>query len=213
MSGINVNELKPVGEFGSKVWCETVAGYGAQLLREARLPPQLKWGFTENYTHPPIRLLESGRTLAAYFIKVKGGEISSGDGLDKECLSLPGFHVEIQWASICNQSRSLYGRTGQRRRSEQEQILFRSIAEYLGTPNPLNLKRSGRQAFWPKEVAEALSQGSEDGGGLHNIAALLQSPSPEFAELPTSDMGVPDFNSMSTQQKRTFLAHCGLKDL
>lgn len=210
MTKIRADELEPIGEFGSKIWCETVAGCGAQILRDANLPSHLEWGFTENYTQPPARLLEHGRDLAAYFIKVKDGIVSSGDGLDEECLSLPGFHVEIQWATICNQSRSLYGREGQRRRSEHEQKMFREIAEFVGTTNPLGLKRGNRPVSWPKEIAEALSHGSEEGSGLHNIAARLQSPSPEFADLPTTDMGVPNFSAMTTNQKRSFLALCGL---
>ena len=210
MSSINVEELKPIGEFGSKIWCEKVAGYGAQLLREATLPSDLEWGFTENYTRPPERLLDGERRLAAYFIMVRAGNVTSGDGLNNECLSLPGFHVEIQWASICNQSGSLYGRDGQRRRSEHEQVMFREIGEYVGKSNPLGLKRGARPAFWPREVAEALGKGSEEGGGLHNIAARLQSPSPEFADLPTTDMGVPDFSAMTTEQKKYFLELCGV---
>lgn len=211
MSSINVEELKPIGEFGSKIWCETVAGYGAQLLQEANLPSHLEWGFTENYTRPPERLLDEKRKLAAYFIMVRAGNVTSGDGLNEECLSLPGFHVEIQWASICNQSGSLYGRDGQRRRSEHEQLMFREIAEYVGSSNPLGLKRGSKPAVWPREIGEALGQGSEQGGGLHNIAARLQSPSPEFADLPTTDMGVPNFSAMSTEQKIYFLELCGVK--
>lgn len=211
MANINVEELRPIGEFGSKTWCETVAGYGAQLLREADLPKDLEWGFTENYTRPPERLLDGERKIAAYFIMVQAGNVSSGDGLNENCLSLPGFHVEIQWASICNQSGSLYGRDGQRRRSEHEQIMFREIAQYVGSPNPLGLKRGNKPAVWPREIAEALSQGSEEGGGLHNIAARLQSPSPEFADLPTTDMGVPNFSAMTIGQKKFFLELCGVK--
>ena len=211
MTSIDVEKLEPVGEFGSKTWCKTVAGYGAQLLREANLPTHLEWGFTENYTKPPKRLLDEDRSLSAYFIMVKSGSVTSGDGLNEECLSLPGFHVEIQWASICNQSGSLYGREGQRRRSEHEQTMFREISEFVGTANPLGLKRGSRPAVWPKEIAAALSQGSEDGGGLHNIAARLQSPSPEFADLPTTDMGVPNFSAMTPEQKRYFLELCGVR--
>ena len=211
MATINVSELKPVGEFGSRVWCETVATLGVQLLEEANLPSELEWGFTENYTHPPHRLLEEGRQLSAYFIMVKDGKIIGGDGLSDECLALPGFHVEIQWASICNQSRSLYGREGQQRRSAHERVMFREIAEYVGNDDPLGLKQKDRPpAFWPKEIAAALGKGSEEGGGLHNIAARLQAPSPEFAELPVTDMGVPNFSAMTEDQKRFFMALCGV---
>ncbi|MCY4143529.1 MAG: hypothetical protein OXG08_07580 [Gammaproteobacteria bacterium] len=211
MTEINVEKLKPVGEFGSKIWCETVANYGVQLLESGDLPRGLEWGFTENYTHPPRRLLDSGRSLSAYFIMVKDGKISGGDGIPPECLALPGFHVEIQWASICNQSRSLYGREGQQQRSAEERIMFRDIAAYTERDNPLGLKRGSKPAVWPKEVASALGKGSEQGGGLHNIAARLQAPSPEFSDLPVTKMGVPDFASMSKEQKEFFLELCGVQ--
>ena len=54
----------------------------------------------------------------------------------------------------------------------------------------------------------ALTVGVEEGSGLHNIAATLQSPSPEFAELPTTELGVPDFSKMSTEQKDGFIDLC-----
>ncbi len=210
MTPDQVATLTPIGEFGSKIWCETVANHGAQILRDANLPSDLQWGFTEHYTHAPSRLLSDGRDRSAYFIMVDNGKVTSGDGLPQECLDLPGFHVEIQWATICNQSRSLYGREGQRQRSLDEQVMFREIAEYLDKQNPLGLKRGSRPAFWPPEVASALGQGAEEGGGLHNIAARLQAPSPEFEKLPVTDLGVPKFAAMTDDQKQTFLALCGI---
>ncbi len=38
----------------------------------------------------------------------------------------------------------------------------------------------------------------------------MQKPSPEFADLPTSGMGVPDFTRMSDRQKREFLELCAV---
>lgn len=204
MTDINVVELKPVGEFGSKAWCEACAGYGVRLLEMGDLPSDLEWGFSEIYSHPPARLLSDGRALSGYYIMVKDGEISGGDGASEECRALPGFHVELPWASICNQSGSKYGREGQRQRSLEEQVMFKSIAEYVGRPNPLALKPR-EKAVWPPEVGAALGKGSEEGGGLHNIAAALQAPSPEFADFPTTELGVPIFSSMNEEQKRTFL--------
>ena len=46
--------------------------------------------------------------------------------------------------------------------------------------------------------------------GLHNVAAKLQKPSPEFADLPTTGMGVPDFASMTKSQKQRFLKLCAV---
>ena len=56
----------------------------------------------------------------------------------------------------------------------------------------------------------ALGKGAEEGGGLHNIAASLQAPSPEFADLPTTALGVPVFERMTEQQKKTFVGLCGV---
>ena len=204
MTGINVAELEPVGEFGSKAWCEACARYGVQLLEDGDLPADVEWGFSEIYTHPPARLLEGGREMSAYFIMVKDGRITGGDGAPEECRALPGFHVKIQWASICNQSGTKYGREGQMRRSGQEKMMFQRIAEHVGRPNPLGLG-GGPKHVWPREVGMALGKGAEEGGGLHNIAASLQWPSPEFAGLPTADMGVPDFEAMTEDQKQRFL--------
>ena len=204
MTGINVAEFEPVGEFGSKAWCEACARYGVQLLEDGDLPADTEWGFSEIYTDPPARLLEGGREMSAYFIMVKDGRVTGGDGAPEECRALPGFHVKIQWASICNQSGAKYGREGQMRRSGQEKVMFQQIAEHVGRPNPLGLG-GGPKHVWPREVGMALGKGAEEGGGLHNIAASLQWPSPEFVGLPTTDMGVPDFEAMTEDQKQRFL--------
>lgn len=209
MSAINMSVIEPVGEFGSRAWCESCAAYGVKMLEDADLPKDLEWGFSEIYTHPPARLLEGGRELSAYYFMVKNGVVSGGDGAPEECRALPGFHIQLQWAAICNQSGSEYGREGQRQRSAEEKVMFDEIEAYVGRPNPLGLG-GGPKAVWPKEVAAALSVGMEEGGGLHNIAARLQSPSPEFADFPTTDLGVPVFSAMSEDQKRSFLALCGI---
>jgi len=149
--------------------------------------------------------------MSAYFIMVKDGRITGGDGAPEECRALPGFHVVMPWASICNQSRTKYGREGQMRRSAQEKVMFQQIEEYVGRPNPLGLG-GGPKHVWPREVGMALGKGMEEGGGLHNIAASLQMPSPEFADLPTTDMAVPDFEAMMDEQKRRFLALLAVRD-
>lgn len=199
-----MSDLQPVGEFGSKEWCEACAEAGVEILEEANLPADLEWGFSEIYTHPPERLLPGGREMAAYYIMVKDGKVTGGDGAPEECRALPGFHVKIQWASICNQSRSHYGREGQMQRSADEKVLFQEIEEHVGRPNPLGLG-GGPKAVWPAAVGAALGKGSEEGGGLHNIAASLQKPSPEFEDLPTTELGVPIFSKMTDEQKTRFL--------
>lgn len=201
---VNVADLTPVGEFGSKAWCETCAKYGIELLEEGDLPADTGWGFSEIYTHPPARLLEGGRAMSAYYMMVKDGKITGGDGAPEECRALPGFHVEIPWAAICNQSAAKYGREGQRQRSADEQVMYREIEEYVGRSNPLGMAPR-RKAVWPPAVGAALGKGGEQGGGLHNIAATLQSPSPEYADLPTTEMRVPVFSAMTDEQKKFFL--------
>ena len=196
--------VKPVGEFGSKAWCEACAEAGVKMLEEASLPPDLDWGFSEIYTHAPERLLPKGREMSAYFFMVKDGKVSGGDGAPESCRALPGFHVKMTWASICKQSQSLYGREGQLQRSAEEKILFQEIEEYVGRPDPMGLG-DGPKGVWPPSIVVALSKGSEEGGGLHNVAASLQMPSPEFADLPATELGVPVFSKMTDDQKTFFL--------
>lgn len=210
MGVVDVAALRPVGEFGSKAWCEACAEYGAKLLSAADLPPDLRWGFSEIYAHPPARLVAEDRPQAAYFIMVKDGRVSGGDGAPDECRTLPGFHVEIPWGAICNQSASKYGRDGQRQRAAEERVLFAAIADHLGRSDPLGLGMR-REAVWPPAVAKALGAGAERGEGLHNIAATLQAPSPEFAALPTTALGVPIFAEMTAAQKARFLELCGVR--
>ena len=209
MSTIDVRALTPVGEFGSREWCEACAVYGVRLLEDGDLPADTAWGFSEIYSHPPARLLGDGREQAAYYMMVKDGKVTGGDGAPAECLALPGFHVKIPWAAICNQSRAKYGREGQRQRSAEEQVMYAAIEAHVGRADPLSLG-GRRKAVWPPAVGAALGKGAEEGGGLHNIAASLQAPSPEFADLPTTALGVPVFEQMTEQQKTTFLALCGV---
>ena len=118
--------------------------------------------------------------MSAYFIMVKDGRITGGDGAPDECRALPGFHVKLPWASICNQSRTKYGREGQMRRSAQEKVMFQQIEEYVGRPNPLGLG-GGPRHVWPREVGMALGKGMEEGGGLHNIG---REPADAVARVP-----------------------------
>ena len=209
MAEIDVASLHPVGEFGSLAWCEACARYGVQLLEDGDLPDDTEWGFSEIYTHPPARLLSVDRHQAAYYIMVKDGKITGGDGAPAECRGLPGFHVKIQWAAICNQSGSKYGREGGQQRSADQEVMYAAIEAYVGRPNPLG-RGGGPPAVWPPAVRAAVSKGAEQGGGLHNIAASLQMPSPEFADLPTTAIGVPAFSKMTDEQKRSFLKLCAV---
>lgn len=218
---IDMATLKPVGEFGSSAWGEACAEGSIKILEAANLPGDLSWAFTEDYTHPPARLMEGGRIHAGYFIMVKSCKVSAGDGVPEECLSIPGFHVQMPWAAFCNQSGAKYGSASQRQRSADEQVLYAAIGEYLGRTDYFDLK--GRDAkgapsvmlspaVWPSEIGRALGEGGEEGNGLHNIAATMQMPSPEFAELPVTEMLVPDFAKMTDEQKKSFIKLCGIKD-
>jgi len=90
MAAIDVSRIQPVGEFGSKAWCEACAAYGVRLLKEAGLPAGLQWGFSEDYTNPPARLLTAGRRRAAYWFMVANGKITGGDGISPKCRAPEG---------------------------------------------------------------------------------------------------------------------------
>lgn len=205
MYTVDMNSLKPVGEFGSREWCEACASYGVKILQSADLPAGLAWGFSEHYTRPPERLLSKDWPRSGYHFMVENGVVSGGADIPEQCLALPGFHVRFRWAYICNQSGTKYGFAGQKQRSEEEAELLRRMTEYLGYEPQLG---GVENPVWPKPIVTALSAGVEEGAGLHNIAASLQSPSPEFAELPTTELGVPDFSRMSDAQKAYFVDLC-----
>ena len=204
-----MSDVIPIGEFGSREWCEACAAAGVKMLEEADLPADLEWGFSEIYTLPPDRMLSEDRALSGYHFMVKDGVVSGGDGAPEACRALPGFHVKIQWAAICKQSQSFYGREGQKQRSAEEKILFKELEDHVGRSNPLDLG-DWSNSFWPPEIVEALSRGSEEGGGLHNIAAGLQIASPEFEDFPATELGVPIFSKMTDAQKTRFLELLGL---
>lgn len=204
-----MSSLQPVGEFGSREWCEACAAYGAEMLLAADLPADLSWGFSEHYTCPPARLVSDQWPQSGYHFMVKNGEVSSGASLPEECLAIPGFHVNMRWGYICNQSGSLYGSAGQKQRSAEEGELLDEMAAYLGFRPNLG---GWENPVWPQPIIAALSVGSEEGAGLHNIAATLQKSSPEFAGMPTTELLVPVFSRMSDAQKVEFLALCGVEN-
>ena len=220
MAIIDISDLSAVGEFGSKTWGEACANASVKILQAANLPKSINWAFTEDYSHPPKRLMENGRENSGYYIMVKNGEVSAGDGIIAEARALPGFHVQLPWAFIASQSGVIYGKAGQQQRSQDESQLMRDIAIYLNRENPfeLGLNKQGAPSYllrpigpWPTEVSKALGEGSEEGNGLHNIAATLQSASPEFADLPLTETKVPLFSEMSEKQKELFLSLCGVE--
>ena len=201
---IDMSTLKKEGEFGSKAWGEACAAAAVKILKAADLPEGFAWAFTECYTHPPARLMEGGRQKAGYYIIVKDGEITGGDGEPEEALAIRGFHIRARWAAICNQSGAFYGREGGRKRREGEVALRAAIAKHVGRENPYG-EQQPSEMYWPDTVSIPLMAGSEEGNGLHNIAAAMQVQSPEFVDLPVTEMRVPIFEQMTEEQKRDFL--------
>ncbi|MGI9234712.1 MAG: hypothetical protein ACR2RD_13850, partial [Woeseiaceae bacterium] len=129
---IDMGSLKKAGEFGSKPWCEACAAAAVTILKQADLPEGLDWAFTEHYTHPPDRLLRDGREKAAYYVMVKDGEVTGGDGAPEEALAIPGLHVSARWAAICHQSGAFYGAAGGQQRKEDEDVMYAAIEKYVG---------------------------------------------------------------------------------
>ena len=220
MPVIDMSTIKPVGEFGSKAWGEACVEAAIRMLEAANLPASITWAFSEHYTHPPARLMEGGRTHSGYYLMVKEGEVSGGDGILEEARTIPGFHAKVPWAAICNQSAALYGREGMRQRGVDQQALFAAIGEYVGRENPfgLDINKEGKPSVmldpvgpWPAEVGAALGEGAEEGNGLHNIAATSQTDSPEYADLPVTALRVPIFAEMTDQQKADFVRLCGIE--
>ncbi|MDE0053547.1 MAG: hypothetical protein OXT64_04735 [Gammaproteobacteria bacterium] len=220
MPVIDMSTIKPVGEFGSKAWGEACVEAAIRMLEAANLPASITWAFSEHYTHPPARLMEGGRTHSGYYLMVKEGEVSGGDGILEEARTIPGFHAKVPWAAICNQSAALYGREGMQQRGVDQQALFAAIGEYVGRENPfgLDINKEGKPSVmldpvgpWPAEVGAALGEGAEEGNGLHNIAATLQTDSPEYADLPVTALRVPIFAEMTDQQKADFVRLCGIE--
>ena len=207
MFSIDMSTIEQVGEFGSKAWSEACADFGVAILRASDLPNVLSWGFSEIYTAPPARLVSDDWPVSGYHFMIHEGQVSGGGSVTDACLALPGFHVRMRWAYICNQSRTKYGFEGQRQRSSEENVLKEEMASYLGFEPNLGAIDN---PVWPKPIIAALSVGVEEGAGLHNIAASLQMPSPEFSSLPVTEMGVPQFSLMSDTQKEFFLALCDI---
>ncbi len=188
-------------EFASKEWCEYAAKLGVKMLEDANLGlSEYEWGFSEEYTHTPQRLM-AGRDLAGYYFMIKDGKISGGAGVPQECLDLPGFHVKISWGLIAHPSSFLYGKEGQRQRSIGAKQLSRDLeAAGKGSQESALLGPS----VWPPKISAALSVDAENGGGLHNFTAKHLKHSPEVMDLPQTEWGVPILTKMTDQQKEDF---------
>jgi len=193
-------------EFGSLEWCQFAGELGVRLIKEANLDlSKFQWGFSEEYTHIPERLL-AGRDKAGYYFMIKDGEVSGGASLPEECLALPGFHVSVEWALIAHASSFLYGREGQQKRSADEAVLNADLqaAGYSFKKSPML-----GPPIWPPGIGQALSVDAEKGGGLHNLTAKRLQPSPELEGPPKTAWGVPSFSKMTDEQKERFIKLLG----
>ncbi len=65
-------------EFASEDWCWYAAKLGVKMLKDANLDlSKYEWGFSEEYTHTPERLM-AGRDLAGYYFMIKDGKTEWG---------------------------------------------------------------------------------------------------------------------------------------
>ena len=186
-------------EYASLEYCKFAAKTGVDLINQAKLDlNKYEWGFSEEYTHLPERLL-AGRDKAGYYFMIHNGEVSGGASIPKKCLELPGFHVVIEWALIAHASSFIYDLKGQRKRFNDEQILNDDLT-MVGKGRKTN-PFIGKQ-IWPPGIGEALM--GVDGEGLHNITARRLKHSPELIDFPHTEFGVPIHSKMTEEQKTRF---------
>lgn len=214
-------------EFGSQKWCQFAAETGVRLIKEANLDlSKYEWGFSEEYSHIPERLLGE-RDKAGWHFMIHDGKVSGGAGLPAECLSLPGFHVSVPWASIAHASSFIYDLSGQRKRQVDEAAMWAEITATAGVDPEKESKKAAEKPasrcmacgspdhdrpdcpVWPPGIGEALSAGAGDGGGLHNITAKRLKLSPEVKDLPQTKWGVPLISKMTNEEKTRFLKLLG----
>ena len=186
-------------EFGSLEWCKFAAKTGVKLIKQAKLDlSEYEWGFSEEYTHLPKRLL-AGRDRIGWHFMIHNGEVSGGATLPNECIELPGFHVRIEWALIAHASSFIYDLKGQGKRMNDSQKLDndlmmvgkgRKTSPYLSKP------------IWSPGIGEALV--GIDGEGIHNITARRLKLSPEVKDLPQTEYGVPILTKMTDEEKARF---------
>jgi len=193
-----MNELKK-WEFGSLKWCEFAAKTGVKLIKQAKLDlSEYEWGFSEEYTRLPKRLL-AGRDKVGWHFMIRDGNVSGGASLRKECRVLPGFHVAIEWALIAHASSYIYDLKGQEKRTSDERILLRDL-ENVGIRKNTNIFKS--EPLFPPAIGKALM--GIDGEGLHNITARRLKHSPELIDFPHTEYGVPILTKMTAEQKTQF---------
>ena len=186
-------------DFGSLEWCQFAAETGVKLIELANLDlSKYEWGFSEEYTHIPERLL-AGRDEVGFHFMIKNGKVSGGASLPIECLELPGFHARVEWALIAHASSFIYDLKGQRKRFNEEEILNNDLT-MVGKGRKTNSFKS--KPVWPPGIGEALM--GIDGEGLHNINARRLMHSPEVKDFPHTEFGVPILTKMTDEEKTRF---------
>ena len=191
-------------EFGSLEWCQFAGETGVKLIEAANLDlNKFEWGFSEEYTNIPERLL-AGREKAGYYFMIHEGKVSGGASLPDECLKLPGFHVAVEWALIAHASSFIYDLKGQRKRGKEEKALNSDLVE-IGKGAKKNIYLS--KPLWPPGIGESLM--GVDGEGLHNITARRLKHSPEVKNFPHTEFGVPILTKMTEEEKKRFISLLG----
>ena len=186
-------------EFGSLEWCKFAAKTGVELIKQAELDlSEYEWGFSEEYTHLPDRLL-AGRERIGWHFMIHDGKVSGGASLPCECIELPGFHVAIEWALIAHASSYIYDLKGQEKRMKDERDFFKEL-ESVGIRKNVNIFKS--EPIFPPAIGEALM--GVDGEGLHNITARRIKHSPELTDFPHTEYGVPIHSKMTDEEKKRF---------
>ena len=208
-------------EFGCLRWCEFASQLGVALITNAKLDlSAYSWGFSEEYTHIPERLL-GNRHKAGYHLTIVDGKVSGGPFIPEDCLRLPGFHVAVDWALIAHSSYLPFNTIGSQERGRAQVKLRRELKEIgigdgkwslesslKGTGEPPRCPACGSQKHdrkdcpvWPLGIGEALGNNPDHRWRLKR--------SLELEEYPETNWGVPIFSDMTVKQQEAFKSLLG----
>ena len=209
-------------EFGSVDWVKYASSLGVRLFEESGLDlSKYEWGFSEEYTHIPERLL-AGREMAGYHLMIHDGKVSGGITIPEECLALPGFHVSVGWAIIAHSSYFPFNMKGRiPRAADQARLRAEVEAATNGgslrkVPGDPKVAKEGEPAcpacqspdherqdcpVWPPGIGEVLAENKDK--------SLRLKRSPELEGFAETEWGVPIFSEMTDQQKVHFLKLLG----
>ncbi len=209
-------------EFGSLEWVQYASKLGVSLFEDSELDlSKYEWGFSEEYTNIPERLL-AGRDTAGYHLMIHDGKVSGGTTLPDECLALPGFHVSVEWALIAHSSYFPFNVEGRQQRAADQAALRvdlraavqgRSLRRVPGNPRtaekgephcPACQSPDHERAecpVWPPGIGEVLAENKDKARRLKR--------SPELEGFPETVWGVPIFSKMTDEQKARFIKLLG----